>query len=61
MTDEQRKTVIERIMSNNGIYAKIYAWTSKGHKYYTNASEYSTLKKLGISKGVFKGDKGFVS
>lgn len=61
MTEKQKKTVIQRIMSNNSRYAKVYAWTKDGHKYYTSATEYATLKKLGISTGVFKGDKGFVA
>ena len=61
MTEEQKKTVVERIMSNNSRYAKIYTWTQAGHKYYASNSEYITLKKLGITKNIFKGDKGFVA
>lgn len=61
MTEEQKKTVVERIMSNNSRYAKIYTWTQAGHKYYASNSEYTTLKKLGITKNIFKGDKGFVA
>lgn len=61
MTDEQKKTVIERIMSYNSRYAKIYAWTQSGHKYYASNSEWQTLRKLGIAQNVFKGDKGFVA
>lgn len=61
MTEEQKKTVVERIMSNNSRYAKIYTWTQVGHKYYASNSEYTTLKKLGITKNIFKGDKGFVA
>ena len=61
MTEEQKKTVIERIMSYNSRYAKIYAWTQSGHKYYASNSEWQTLRKLGIAQNVFKGDKGFVA
>lgn len=61
MTDEQKKTVIERIMSYNSRYAKIYAWTQSGHKYYASNSEWQALRKLGIAQNVFKGDKGFVA
>ena len=61
MTEKQKKTVVERIMSNNSRYAKIYTWTQSGHKYYASNSEYTTLKKLGITKNIFKGDKGFVA
>lgn len=50
MTDKQKKTVIERIMSDNSQIAKIYILTSTGkYKYYANDSEYVKLKKLGIS------------
>ena len=63
MTDEQKKTVIERIMNNNGTITKIYMLTSSGKwKYYTNETEYAELKKLGI-KNVYKKTKdkeGFV-
>lgn len=61
MSKEQKKTVVERIMSNNSRYAKIYAWTQAGHKYYASNSMYKTLKNLGITKNIFKGDKGFVA
>ena len=64
MTDEQKKTVIERIMSDNGEYAKIYALTSSGmYKYYANSSEYMELKNLGITENVYRisgKNKGFV-
>lgn len=49
MTDEQRKSVIERLMSNNAKYAKIYIYTSNGSKYYATDSEYDELKRLGIT------------
>ena len=63
MTDKQKKTVIERIMNDNGTITKIYMLTSSGEwKYYTNETEYAELKKLGI-KNIYKktNDKdGFV-
>lgn len=50
MDEEQKKTVIERIMSNNSKIAKIYALTSfKGYKYYASDEEYAALKKLRIT------------
>lgn len=52
MTDEQKKTVITRIMSNNSKFAKIYVWTSEGHKYYCTKSEYYELMRLGITKNI---------
>lgn len=62
MTDKQKKTVIERIMNDNGTITKVYMLTSKGYKYYTTESNYDELKKLGI-KNVYKKTKdkeGFV-
>lgn len=54
MTDEQKKTVIERIMSNNSTIAKISILTSEcGYKYYCSNDEYSQLRKLGI-KNIYK-------
>ena len=57
MTSEQRKSVINRIMANNAKIAKIYVWTSNGHKYYANESDYSELAKLGIYKNVLLENK----
>lgn len=57
MTSEQRKSVINRIMDNNAKIAKIYVWTSNGHKYYANESDYSELAKLGIYKNVLLENK----
>lgn len=57
MTDEQKKTVITRIMSNNSKFAKIYVWTSEGHKYYCTKSEYYELMRLGITKNIRVGSK----
>ena len=54
MTEKQKKTVIERIMDNNGQIAKIYILTSSGDwKYYADDSEYLELKKLGL-KNIYK-------
>lgn len=61
MSETQKKTVVERIMSNNSQYAKIFTWTQAGHKYYGTDAMWQTLKQLGITKNVFKGDKGFVA
>ena len=63
MTDAQKKTVIERIMNDNGLKAKIYILTStKNYKYYASESEYKELKALGIKNMYKKTDKlqGFV-
>lgn len=54
MKTAQKKTVIERIMSNNSRIAKVYILTSSNkYKYYASESEYEILKKLGI-KNVYK-------
>ena len=53
MTAKQKKQVIERIKRNNANYAKIYAWTMSGHKYYTSSSERKTLAKLGINENIY--------
>lgn len=64
MNDTQKKTVIERIMSNNGKYAKIYILTSTNrYKYYCSESEYNTLRKLGLTN-IYKNSgkfEGFVT
>lgn len=58
MTTEQKKAVIERIMSDNSKLAKIYIYTQElGGKYYASAEEYKQLQKLGIKKNVYKEDK----
>ena len=56
MTQKQKKSVIQRLMSDNASYAKIYVYTSNGYKYYTTEEEYKVLKKLGI-KNVYIGTK----
>lgn len=65
MTTEQKKAVIERIMSNNSKLAKIYVYTQvlEG-KYYASVEEYKELTKLGIKKNVYKENKkqkGFIT
>ena len=48
MTDEQKKSVIERIMDDNAKFAKMYVLTSNGYKYYGTESEITYAKHLGI-------------
>ena len=62
MTDEQKRSVIDRIMADNAKIAKIYIYTSNGGKYYASSSEYDELKKYGI-KNLYKettDKKGFM-
>ena len=55
MTSEQKKRVIERIMSNNASYAKIYVYTQiMGEKYYASSNEFNTLRSLGITKNLYR-------
>lgn len=64
MTDKQKASVIDRIMSNNASLAKIYILTSTGkYKYFADESEYKDLRKAGITKNVYKATEtksGFV-
>lgn len=61
MTDAEKNNVIERLMDQNAELAKIWYWTQElNHKYYANASTYQMLRKLGVTKNVYQGDKGFV-
>jgi hypothetical protein len=61
MNDEQRARVISRTMTQNAEIAKIYIWTqTMGKKFYASASLWQMLKRLGITRNVYKGDKGFV-
>lgn len=53
MSAEQRKSVVNRIMTNNAKMAKIYVWTSNGHKYYTSETFRNELVKNGIRSGVY--------
>lgn len=54
MTTEQKKSVIQRIMSDNATVAKIYIYTSNGGKYYTSEEERKELRKLGITNVYIK-------
>ncbi len=55
MTDTQKASVINRIMNENAGYAKIYILTNSGkYKYYATDSEYQELRKLGITKNVYR-------
>lgn len=60
MTNEQRKNAVQNIMSNNAELAKIVAWTRAGYKYYGSSEIYGKLKKYGITRNIFVGNKGFV-
>lgn len=60
MTDEQRRTAVNTIMSNNAEIAKIQAWTSQGNKYYASAELYKKLIERKITTNVYRGTKGFV-
>ncbi|MBR5199808.1 MAG: hypothetical protein IKW20_08315 [Bacteroidales bacterium] len=60
MSDEQRANVLERTMEQNATLAKVYIWTQvMGKKYYGSASIWRLLRELGITRNVYKGDKGF--
>lgn len=60
MDNDQRKRAVQNLMEQNATYAKILAWTKAGHKYYASATEYATLRSLGITSNVYRGTKGFV-
>lgn len=62
MTDEEITKILKKIYTENSRYAKIWAWTQLGHKYYATTSMYTELKKLGISNVYLKTGKlsGFV-
>lgn len=60
MTEEQIKSVLNRITTQNAEIAKIYTWTKSGHKYYCTADRRRELLKYDVTN-VFIGDKGFVS
>lgn len=61
MSDEQKARVINRTMQNNAEAAKAWYWTQVlGKKYYASPTIYKLLKQLGITKNVYRGDKGFV-
>jgi hypothetical protein len=60
MDNEQRKSVLSSITTKNAYTAKIYAWTQSGHKYYCSAEKRRELIRLGITKNIYVGNKGFV-
>ena len=62
MTQEELNQVLNRIYTQNSRYAKIWAWTQSGNKYYATEDMYIILKKLGITN-IYRKDKkhsGFV-
>lgn len=59
MTDAQRKTAVNSIMSENAKVVKIMAWTSAGHKYYASLDLYNKLRANGITKNIYRGTKGY--
>lgn len=54
MSNEQKKSAIERIMSDNAKIAKIYIYTSNGGKYYATDSEWTSLRSEGIVQNVYR-------
>lgn len=63
MSTEQRKSAIEKIMTDNAKIAKIYVYTKGGGKYYATNKEWEELRKMGITLNVFKQTnklKGFI-
>lgn len=64
MTDKEKAAIIDRTMTNNSGYAKIYILTSSGkYRYYASDAEYKELRSLGITKNVYRAtgkNKGFV-
>ena len=55
MDDIQKKRVIDRLMSDNARYAKVFIYTNGGGKYVASSSDYKALKKLGITKKRYGG------
>lgn len=61
LSDEQKANVIDRTMRQNADLAKIWYWTQVlGKKYYASNSLYNALKAAGITRNVYRGDRGFV-
>ena len=64
MSDEQKKSAINSIMSKNASYSKIYVYTQvMNRKYYSTDDMYMQLRRLGITRNVYKQNnkyKGFV-
>lgn len=55
MTDKEKATIIDRIMTDNSGYAKIYILTDSGeYKYYATDAEFKALRALGITKNVYR-------
>ena len=54
MTEKQKRAAFEQVMSKNSSHAKVYVLTSKGYKYYASESEYIELRKLGLTKNVYR-------
>lgn len=55
MTDKEKATVIDRIMTDNSGYAKIYILTDSGeYKYFATDAEFKALRALGITKNVYR-------
>lgn len=57
MNNEQKKSVIERIMNDNASVAKVYILTNNGYRYYTSEAEVAYLKSLGIKNVYIKTKK----
>lgn len=54
MTSTQKKSAIEKLMTDNAKLAKVYVYTKGGGKYYATNSEWEELRKMGITLNVFK-------
>lgn len=64
MTDDEKNSVIKRIMSNNATISKIYELTqNQGYTYYASEEQYKRLVALGIRKNIYRSTgklQGFV-
>lgn len=55
MTDDEKNSVIKRIMSNNATISKIYELTqNQGYTYYASEEQYKRLVALGIRKNIYR-------
>ena len=55
MTDNEKNSVIKRIMSNNATISKIYELTqNQGYTYYASEEQYKRLVALGIRKNIYR-------
>jgi hypothetical protein len=60
MTNEEVTNALQQIFSRHSEVAKVSAWLTAGHTYYTTDKElFNLLRRLGYSK-VFLGSRGFV-